>query len=168
MDISTRSSITKIVVFLLVEQTQAKNRPNGNFVAQTFQKQSLSRPKTSMASLLETPVWHSEPIQFRSDLKPALSLSRDKPNTTPTARELPSWPDTLIGSEKKRIFALAFYQKRLNYHTALSQQDDPKLDEHNRYTFDNNFKIIAMKVWIKQSQSHLKCHCYENFILLQR
>lgn len=77
MDVSTGSSITKIVFFLLAEQTQAKNKLNGNFVAQTFQKQSLSMPKTDMASLLETSVRCSEAIQVWSDLKSALSLSRD-------------------------------------------------------------------------------------------
>lgn len=106
VDISSRSSITKIDVFLLAEQTQAKNRPNGNFLVQTFQKQSLSRPKTSLASSLETPVWHLEPIQVQSDLKPALSLSRDKATLHRQQGSCHLDP-TLLLALKKRIFALA-------------------------------------------------------------
>lgn len=78
VDRNTRSSIAKIVLFLLAKQTQAKNKLNGNFVVQTFQKQSLSMPKTNMASLLEISVRCSEATQVWSDLRSALSLSREK------------------------------------------------------------------------------------------
>lgn len=78
MAVSTGSRIIKIGFFPLVEQTQAKNKLNGNLVVQTFQKQSLSIPKTNTAFLLETSVWHSEAIQFWSDSSAALSPSGDK------------------------------------------------------------------------------------------
>lgn len=59
------AALTKIALFLLGEETQAKNKNktnklHGNCVLQTFQIHSVSIPKTNTTSLLDTFVQHSK------------------------------------------------------------------------------------------------------------
>lgn len=130
--VRTGSHIIKIGFFPLVEQTQAKNKLNGNLVVQTFQKQSLSIPKTNTAFLLETSVWHSEAIQFWSDSRAALSPSRDK---WTLYRQQGAAILTPLLAIKSGLLLSSFHQKRLACPAALLQQDGQKLDVQNGVFF---------------------------------
>lgn len=149
--VRTGSRIIKIGFFPLVEQTQAKNKLNGNLVVQTFQKQSLSIPKTNTAFLLETSVWHSEVIQFWSDSSAALSPSRDK-WTLYNSRGLPSWHSCWllkVGFCSHPFIRRGWTVLQPFYNRMVKSW----MCKMGYFLRSYDLKIIAIKVWIKKAKA---------------